>query len=428
MEAADKYLTNKHVLLSSEGTKYNDLYYSKLNSSVSMVECTFMSGKYQQSLSSLSFNSTSSVVIPNSGYLGTTWLTASLPAIVANQSLCRGWLLACIQEISYTFGASNTSSISLSGEGLYLAIMGMCKSVEKRSEILRLAGEEWLAPYVSIPGRDDRRVTAAIPLVFPWSTVCDKLPYDTAMLNAPINIQIKFKAARSIFGGSAVPPTAFESLKLTFREGDLSNTNMSLKVPMQMDPSLIYSYPCNHLQAFPVTNIQGRRVSEGIRASQATLTGFINSDLTGIYLYLVRETDINPATNNSPSPLNCAPIYNPRLDFNGTPIYVSDEESWKLFNMHGEQDASFVQNSVIRAGTTSPFLSDPVDCYPLFIDFSRLRDICYQDHFNNTFRISNQVLNFTFNTEESVTYRLYALYVYNAIVETRAGASFVYFD
>lgn len=68
----ETYLSNKHVILSSGGTKLNDLYYHYMNSSSSLVECTYSMGKYTQSLSSLSFGSSSNVTIPNQSFLNDT--------------------------------------------------------------------------------------------------------------------------------------------------------------------------------------------------------------------------------------------------------------------------------------------------------------------------------------------------------------------
>lgn len=74
MSDPEVYLSNKHVILSSGGTKYNDLYYHHINSTAALVECTYSMGKYSQSLSSLSFNSTSNINVPNQSFLGECYL------------------------------------------------------------------------------------------------------------------------------------------------------------------------------------------------------------------------------------------------------------------------------------------------------------------------------------------------------------------
>lgn len=314
---------------------------------------------------------------------------------------------------------------------MFSAAMAQCMDEEKRSELFRLAGQEQLGPAIAVVGADVPKIRAYVPLIFPWSLVCDKLPLDSSLLTNNIVITIKFKPSSSIYGGSDARPTAFTSAKITFRQGDLSNTNLSLRNTMMANPDLIYSYPFTHYQNFQSPPFAGARESDGLAACQVNLQGFINSDLVGIMFYVVRQSDVNPTTSgNSPSPFNTDPITNVRLFYNGIPLYMSDGELYKLVNTIGHQSASYWQNSVIRAGSVAPFNSDPVDSYLVFIDFSRLRAACFASHFPNCMRVSNQTLQLNFNTQfgPTVNYLCYATYMYNAIAEMRNGQSFIYFD
>jgi hypothetical protein len=430
MQDHEVYLSNKHVILSSGGTKYNDLYYHHMNSTAALVECTYSMGKYSQSLSSLGFGSTSNVTIPNQSFLGETYLQLVLPNTTANQTICRGWGYACIQEIQYIIGSSNTSTITLSGESVFSTVLAQCTSEEKRSELFRLAGQEILVPQIAPANGDVPQIRADVLLPYPWSTMCDKLDLDTSLLSNNIVITIKFKPSNSIYGGSDAEPQSFLSALVTFRQGDLSNTNLSLRHTMMANPELIYSYPLSHFQNFQSPPFPGATLSQGLAACQVNLQGFINSDLTGIYFYVVKQLDVFPSGSNSPSPFHMDPITNVRLYYNGIPLYLTNGELYKLINMVGHQDASFFENSVIRPGAVAPFNSDPVDSYLIFIDFARLRTACYPNHFANTFRISNQTLQLQFNTSlnNTINYICYATYVYNGICEFKNGQSFIYFD
>ena len=86
-----QYLATKRSELSAPGVKLNDIYYSFLNSSVELAETTFNTGRLTIGLSQLNFGGYAQVLIPNNSLLSTIYLHLTLPAIVANQTLCKGW-------------------------------------------------------------------------------------------------------------------------------------------------------------------------------------------------------------------------------------------------------------------------------------------------------------------------------------------------
>lgn len=414
------FLTNKHTILSSGGVSYQDLYYSHMNSSASLVECTYSYARYTQSLSSLTFGSSSNIVVPNESFLGETWLHMRLPPLVGNQTLCRGWGYGLIQEIKYIFGNSNSSQITLSGASLFTALCAQTKTEAKRSKLFLLGGDEKLIADGVAP-------EATILLPFPWSSACSKKDFDTSLLSNNIVITITFKQdPRAIYGGSATPFNALTEATVLFRQGDLSNKSLSLKTEMMRDPSLIYAYPLIHNQGFQSPPFAGQ--PEGSGLCNVVLNGFINSDLLNISFFIVKQSDLAPSGGNSPSPFNMVDPQNIRLEYNGTPLYVARGKSWKLFNMYGDNPPGDFKNSLIRPGNTGPFNSDPIECQPVYIDFSHERSACMPSHMFNTFRISNQTLNVYFNTPDNSNYILFATYMYNGICECKAGSAYLYFD
>lgn len=422
------YLAQKRTLLSAPGSVLNDLYESKYTNTVSAVECTYFTSIQEYTLSSLSFGSTNNVNIPNDNFLCNIWLNLTLPTLVGNQTLPRGWGYSCIDSISFSWGASS-SQFTIGGMAVLLTALSQCSTEEERSEIMRLAGDEYLENPPTPVGQDPHKITASVLLPFPCSSFCaEKVPFDTSILSSNITLSVKFKVPSAIFGGSGIHPVAFQKANITVREGVLSNRQQSLRNEMIADPSLIYNYSFTHHQQQTYT-LTGKRESEGYRAASVRLDSFLNSDLFGIYIVIIKNTDISPTGNLPPNPINFAPIYNPEVLYNGQPIFRADSTNWKLYSMHSNSNPSFFHNSIISQNSNvEPFNSSPVDSYILYIDFSKIRQECHPEHTSNVFRIANQTLQFNLNTAESAEYTLFAIHCYPAIISSQAGTTQVFFS
>lgn len=421
-------LSNKHALLSALGTKYNDLYYSAANSSVSLVETTFA---WQNiiSLSSLSFGSSSQVNIPIDQFVQEVILHLRVETPVVNESLCRGWGYAILQSIAYVLGASNSTQVVLQGDAILQTILAQCQTEEKRSEIMRLSGEEQLGVPTTPAGEAAPLMDAYVTIPLPFSTACDKLPMDSTLLSNNITVVFNFNQATSIFGGSATHPTGFKVAEVMLRQGKLSNQAASLRQEMIAHPDLIYSYPFIHTQRFISPPFDGSRYSDALHGCQVQLNSFANADLVGIMFWVIADTDKQPVSNNSPNPWNTDNLCNILVTFNGSTLFNFPYQSYKLTNaLIGDQQASYFHGSVIAPGAVSPFVSTPKDCYPVFLDFARLRSACMQEHLFNTWRIPNQNILVQFNTQfgSSVSYKLYATYFYNGVAEFQSGTSAIY--
>lgn len=424
-------LSTKRGVLSSGGTAYNDLYYNVLNSSVSLLECTF---EYMQiiSLPSLQFGSTSQINIPNDNFIGDVILHLVLPNTSSNQTICRGWGYAILQNIAYTMGSSNSTQIMLQGDSILQTILSQSFDPVQRDEIMRLAGQEYLGVPVTPAGEDAPINECFLVLPLPFSSLCSKLPVDTTMLQNNISIQIQFNSnARLIYGGSDTPPTSFLRAEVILRQGKLSDQSKSVRAEMIMNPSLQYSYNICHAQNFVTQQFAGVRASDGVGV-QVDLNTFLNADLTAIMFYVVKNTDKLSGSTDSPNPFNMDNIYNIQLQFAGQTLMNYPGYTHRLANMlSGEyQSASYVPYSVISAGAVSPFVSVPKNCYPVIFDFARERATCNFSHFFNTFRLTNQTLRLQFNTQfgPSVTYKCYCTFFYNGIIDFKNGTSSVYID
>lgn len=420
------YLSEKRTLLAMGGTILDDVYYSALNTTVSLSEVTYNQGRLAVSLSQTQFGAQSQVIVPNSSLLSTVYLHLELPDVVTNQTLCRGWGYAAIDNISYLFGSSNVSQITLGGQSIWQTIAGQCETEEKRSEILRLAGEEVIAPTIGGPTQ-----YADLILPLPWSSANGlnaKLPFDTGILSNPITIQITFRQANAIYGGTGARPAGFGAATMYFRQGDLANKSQSLRSIMMRRPELMYAYPFIHKQSFSPSAITGSAAPNP--TVSVPLLAFINADLVAITVGVIQTSRLSSptSTSDSPSPFAYDNITNVSLEFNGLLMYTAPGRSNRLYSIDSQVGSSKVLNSVIAAGGVAPFTSAPVDTYTLYIDFARIRSMSYEGRYANVWRIGNNTLTLRFNTETANQYTVFATYYYNGVAEISNGETRIYFD
>lgn len=455
-EAADprsqmmlNFLASKRTSLSNPGFLLNSLYYSKYQSTVEAVECTFNTGRYVNSLSSPTFGGTSTVILANNDFVGEVYLHLELPNIYPGQTLSRGWGYGCIATIQYLVGNSSSSQVSLNGQSMWAKIAMQCDTAERRSEFFRLGGEEYLSPIMrnnpttGIPERDpDAVISADILLPMPWSSAtgsngCGKKAFDTSLLSNPITITVAFDKNTAVFGGSTSPnpfPRVLAAAQMIFRQGELRNRAMSLEGEIKMNPEMSLFYPdifCTY---------QTPAVFQGSRTQPVSipLLGILNGDLLAITVGVVRTSLLESQPLTSPANVNSAPnkfqydnIQDVRLLFNGQVMFNAPRSSWKLFTAHSTPGAQFFHNSLITAGVTpGTFTSVPQDSYLLHIDFSQFRSTSFENHFANTWRIGNNTLTLQFTTEadQTVSFQCFVTYHYNSIVQVQNGNTLLYFD
>lgn len=420
------YLANKRTALSNAGIKMDDLYYSAMNSTVELTECTFNMGRFSTSLSQLQFGGTSQIIIPNSSFCSGIYLSLTVPPVVANQTLPRGWGYAFLKSVSYLFGSSNVSQIDIPQQVLFQTLMMECETSERRSEIMRVGGEEILNPTTFNP-------TASVFIPLPFSSICgikQKLPFDTSILDNPITLQISIARADEVYGGSGTKPTQFLSGTVLLRQGDLSNKDQSLRGVLMKDPALMYSYPFIHRQQGSNTgNVFNGSINPNPPVS-VTLQSIINADLVAITFGVVPLSKLsNTAGITCPNPFAYDELSNIRVEFNGLVMYNSPGNIHKLVNLALTKGGSgYYSNSVITDSALAPFTSTAQDNYPVFVDFSRVRSACFDGTYSNVWRIGNNTLTLSFNTSTTNQYRLFVAYHYNGVVEVQNGQTRIYFD
>lgn len=416
------YLANKRTALSNPGTKMDDIYYSQINSTVELSEATYNLGRFTTSLSQLSFGSTSQVIIPNSSLVTGVYLYLQAPPVVANQTLPLGWGYNMIADVSYLFGSSNVSQIDVPQHVLFQTIMMECETEEKRSEVLRLGGDQQTAPTAFFP-----EAYVFIPL--PFSSICglhNKLPFDTTLLDSPIILQISLSRGNQVYGGSGVIPSGLLRATCVLRQGDLSNKDQSLKPILSANPSYMYSYPFIHHQIFTPGTFTGS-TNPGAQVS-IPLLSFINADLVGISIGAVLTSKLTNNGAQCPNLFAYDRLSNIQLTFNGLVMFNSPGELYRVTNMLSEPGSGSFNQSVITDSAVAPFSSVPYDAYVLFIDFSRIRAASFDGHYQNVWRIGNNTLSLSFNTSQVAQYQLFATYHYNGVAEIQNGQTRIYFD
>lgn len=419
-------LSDKRVILSNPGTTFTDVYYSRINTVQSLAEVTYNIGRYQQSLSSLNFGGTSTVIIPNGSLLSSFYLHLEILSAggVADATLPRGWGFAFLRQISYLMGSSNVPNISLDKHSIFQVVMGQCENAEKRSEMLALAGEEVRGIAAGVTYYAD----ILIPL--PWSTAVgkdQKLPLPTDLLSNPITVQISFDLGSAVFGGSgAGKPTSFSNATALMRQGDMLNRDAGLRPVMYKNPQLIYGYPFIHFQSNQV------QINVANTAQQTiTWTGFINADLLGISFGIIKDSDQVTTGQNSVRPFNYQELLNIEVLFNGLTMHLSPGRMHKLTNMNSMDGASFVENSNINAGIIAPFTSAPVNTYITWIDFSRLKCEQFTGHYDNVWRVPNNTITLKFACALGAAVgsaQVQATFFYSGIANLRQGETTIFFD
>lgn len=404
-----KFLTNSRIILNAPGTLLTDLYYTKKNSTVEQIECEWTSGRYKQSLSSKSFESSGNVNIPNQSFAGLTLLELVLPDIAVDTCLPRGWGYAAIDRLDYIWGSSNQGNVNLSGQSLFQTVMAQCTTAEKRSRLLKLGGQEKLTS-------DGNQSKAYIVIPLPWSSVQGtndghKKPYDTSVLMNPIQLNVHFKAANAVYGGSGVKPTEFTRATVLLRQGLLSNPGLGLK-PLVKAFNSNYVYPFLHRQPARFSKLAVGNVLE------FNFDQMINADLLSIYFGIVRSSILHENDDNTPQIFNYEQVEDVEITHNGLILMSCPGESHLVFQSGQTNGDPIWQNSIVSPGTTTPFLSSPIDNSAVILDLTMTRQENFEGHMKNAKRYPQQTMNFKCTVPFNEEYTIYVTYIYNGMCST----------
>jgi len=436
-----KFLSDRIVNLDSVGTEKNTLYYDQSDIRVESVQYDVLGGKYNQSLSSKTFGSTSSITIANSDSVSSVWLHLKLPSLPIGVSLPEGWGYCSIRSVNYSWGASTISVVQLSNSSIMQTMLLSCETAEKQKAMLSLGGEAVRKTAAASP---EFEATCLIPL--PWSTIKAlsgaKLPYDASLLSSPIEIQINFYDVNHFIAKHAVVtlPNAFQRAEVLLRQAVLTNKANSMRRTLLENPNLMISYPFIYRQDGSTRAIVAHPKETSL---EVTLQSFIEADCVGLSFYVV-PTDNEQSTGAVDSAvrkfdmLRCNNI---SLIYNGQVLHSYVWRTAELMMLGLDKGDPHTTKSLIQ-NSGDPYTPEGAynqRYYVYYLPFTPTKSIVFDGAYHNTSRYAQQTLSVVFTPElsgepglianipatQNITFR--SQYMYNAMCSTQRGVSSLQF-
>jgi hypothetical protein len=436
-------LLAKQTLASSPGVATTDLYFSSTNSQKEIIPTTTYVGRYIQNLQSTAWGSSSQVVVPSNGLTGQVFLRVRL-ALPVNGVVSSGWGYNCIRSISYIWGSSNTSQLTIHNPSILSYLLTTAPTMgELGSDIIYQGGKPY--PDTAALPSVVTNIEATLMLPLPFSTPCpDRPPFDMSLLagSSPFILRVDLAPQwQNVFSfmntvvGTTGGFAGLISAEVIFSTTEVLDTSLSLSTQLRADPSLIASYPFQHIQTFPTNDIPAQVSTSGGYGGPdspyvtVNLTSFLRSDLVGIIFNLQNTADITGTASISSV---VAPTFisqdmlDLELQYNGQILFKCPGESYKLIGTRGRMGAAYCayyQNSFTAPGpnTSTP---ERYMYIPYFNStYMGAKSQCSPFFQPNTSRYPNQVLNVRFKVPYSATaqtYNLTCTYIYSALAEVDA--------
>lgn len=437
-------LLAKQTLASSPGVATTDLYFSSTNSQKEIIPSTTYVGRYTQSLQSSTWGSSSQVVVPSNGLVSQVYmrLRLRLPALGVVSS---GWGYNCIRSISYIWGSSNTSQLTISNPSILSYVLTTCAVMGEQGGDILFQGGAPSANGAAPTTAQDIEANLVIPL--PFSTMCqDRPPFDMSLLAGSSPFIIRFDLAnqwQNVFtlntGGVVGTSDGFAGLisaEVIFCTTEILDTSLSLSTQLRADPGLIASYPFQHIQTFPINNFSpsGSAGAWGGPNSDLitlNLTSFLRSDLVGIIFTMQNVANLNAVLGVGTTVAAVAPTFKAEdmLDlqvlYNGQILMRAPGTSYKLIGTRGRMGSSYVgyyQSRNVLPSTNITSVEEYMYIPTFYSTYMGAKAQCNPFFQVNTSRYPNQVINVQFRcplttTTAAPVYNLTCTYIYSALAE-----------
>ena len=437
-----KFLSDRIVNLDAVGTEKNTLYYDQSDIRVESVQYDVLGGKYNQSLSSKTFGSTSEITISNSDSVSSVWLHLKLPSLAIGVSLPEAWGYHAIRSINYTWGASTISVVQLSGESIFQTMLLSCETAEKQKAMLSLGGEVVKETTALSP---EFEATCLLPL--PWSTISDmggaKKPYDASLLSSPILIQINFHDVNHFIARHLMAttyPNAFQRAEVMLRQSVLTNKANSMRRTLLENPNLMISYPFIYRQD-GTTRAFALHPKE--TSLEITLQSFIEADLVGISFYIVPTDNAKStgAVDSAVRKFDMLRCNNISLIYNGQVLHSYVGRTAELMMLGLDKGDPHTTKSLIQDNGDPYPTTDAYNqrYYVYYLPFTPNKSIVFDGSYNNTSRYAQQTLSIILTPEllkepgtianipptQNITFR--SQYMYNAMNSTQRGVTSLQF-
>lgn len=387
-------------------TLINDNYVNKYESSMSVVETQYSQSRYIANLNSPDFGATSQAYLPTQALIGETYLIIELgltDGVDGNRKflLPTGWGLRLINNITYTMPSDTIGQVTITNDEMYHYLYCQSKEYTSTTELFKLMGPSTPSAGAVPPANPydstAPNFSATVLLPLPWCSLGpDTKPLDATIFGSgQIFINITFAQPGAVYqtlplvGDTGTRVLKIKSAKLTFRQGEITNKEFSLRNLMLRNPSFIYDMPYIRSQTKTVGvlgenggyNIASRRVDTFV-------SGLLNSDLVGMCI----SAHYVPESGRVGDPYVAMPIYDLTVTFGGLVLYNSPSFSHRLFNFQSALSAGYDANSV--------YSDTPVQNFPHIINFSRLRSMNWEDHYFNVMKFNAQTFNISFGTPD----------------------------
>lgn len=374
--------------------------------------------RYQYTLTNLNLNAQQVVVnIPNDGMFNYLILALTFAGTAHSGSNALGIVpipaYTILQQLQYQLFGSTIYQID--GIQLFFSVAAQCKTQEQLQELILLAGGNG----VSSGNGFENSTTYYAFLPMPWNRLYNnksmgevKSLIDMTMSQQPMTLRLSFRGSTSIYfniNSGVTIPTAFVNAYVQTRNGYFSSKeqHLNLKQMVVVDGKVetklsVYTIPVMY-EYSTVSPIFAGTVTPTSPAA-VTLTGFMKGNLVAIRLALFNVTG-NIIGNPSDSTTNYLKTETPQfmqLLFNGTPIYRSDYDAFRMLEL-------------INNPKPNKASSDNTNYYYwVEIPIGRFYEQMISDCGQSGVDLSSQTLTLQTNCSTTNNYQWYVTYVYSS--------------
>ena len=430
--------------LMSPGERISSVYNSEENCHVFKDKTTF-TNRFVYNLTNLQMNGQQiQINIPNDGLFNYLYLALSFPTVASTTGVSAGLVplaaYSILQQIQYQLFGSTIYQID--GIQAMHSVFSDCQTKEQMDELILLGGGAGAAIFNgtgSTMGQGVASVTYYCAIPLPWNRIYNNLKetkalVDMGMSQQPMTLRLSFRGAQSVYYASAGAPSfpsAFTNAYIQTRIGYFYDRNDHLKLKESVvedgkviEKTNVYSIPIRY-EYSTITQIFNGSLN-GTPLATTILTGFMSGNLAQIRLalYDVNSNGTSPIQvpavgTTSSTPINylaCETPQNFSLLFNGVPIFVSNQDAFRIDSVYMFQ--------VPRKASLAP--SGSPSYYWMEIPISRFLSESIEDCFTYGTNLSSQTLTIQLNTATTDPYQFYVTYVYASTLGFD-GSTAVYF-
>jgi len=407
--------------------KAMDIYYYTSDTTKKASIPTVVDTRFYQDLTSKGAGSSTFIISVDQG-IGDVILSATLPAQGVNGvdytglALPRGWLYSLVNRISVRYGSS--SQYFWTGAQMLIENLREMPNPTTRDQLFQLGGA-LMTGSASAPFAGDNLEAYAyvnLPHNSPNGSMGKPNPFPSELIGQPIVITLELNPLQSIFstndaaGDVSLAPRELASGYFQVRQVHAKDSSDLMTMPG--GKSVAYSFPT---KAFYQNEIQvGVRgasgpIVAGPNKYQTLLTGFRNGEVRSIFLWITRDSDVNPA-GGAPFVKNFTSYVLPKdieLLYNGTVFYRALGASTQMWSLCTTETPPVLQDtrlsisagSIIATSTPSNWVEIP---------FSQVFEQLSGSHMYVAGKlIQNAVVNLSLTLPDNDAYTIHAVYSYN---------------